>query len=721
MPKVLLAIASCEKHLHRNDAQRRTWVPMVRGADVRFFRGGGGEPLPDEVILQVPDDYTGLPEKTREIFRWALAQGYDYVCKIDSDVYVQPERLMANIPVGHDYAGRLRGPSNGFRAPYASGFAYWLSRRGMEARVSGNDDPYVAEDQATGNILMAAGILCHPDYRYVVAMSKRNAVSGQGGPRADNDYIACCEYTPEQMQEVHEQWLSDPSNKAEIRPLEGEFDRVCVLMKCLLRDGLMYKSSAGVVNNLPGAKLVIVDDGVESREKITYYARLRSAGHVAAWMPFDSGFGAKSNEAIQYYDRPYVLIASDDFDFTPKAADGIRRMMAVLDGDPSLDIVSGRVDESPYEAMMRVQVREDGLKEIICTRPDYTKMRTVNGVECLDVDLTVNYNLMRREVFDKVRWDDEFKIGGDHGLFYLKAQEQGLRTAWVSGVSISQLHPERGDCDPRYGHFRGRARHSLPRLYRKYGWWSWTTMDGTCETLETAQLWSDLNTPREVMAVPKKSMRKELKKARREEKKKAYRLKRLTRPERGRYCIHPDYMVRETVPHYDDTPMKDEYQKEVYELARSLFDQHGMRTVLDMGCGSGFKLMEYFKDKHTAGIEVEPTLSWLKAKYPDRLWRPPSCVALPYDMVICADVIEHVEDPDSLLEQIKAVRPKMVIISTPDRTLLNGPSMGPPKNMHHVREWSSKEFGDYISKHFNIVQHIHTNREQGCQAVVATL
>ena len=33
-----------------------------------------------------------------------------------------------------------------------------------------------------------------------------------------------------------------------------------------------------------------------------------------------------------------------------------------------------------------------------------------------EVDLTVNFRLIRREVFGKVRWDDDVKIGGgEHG------------------------------------------------------------------------------------------------------------------------------------------------------------------------------------------------------------------------------------------------------------------------------------------------------------------
>ena len=34
---------------------------------------------------------------------------------------------------GYDYAGRVRGPSGIFPAPYCSGFGYWLSMKAMKA------------------------------------------------------------------------------------------------------------------------------------------------------------------------------------------------------------------------------------------------------------------------------------------------------------------------------------------------------------------------------------------------------------------------------------------------------------------------------------------------------------------------------------------------------------------------------------------------------------
>jgi 2-polyprenyl-3-methyl-5-hydroxy-6-metoxy-1,4-benzoquinol methylase len=87
------------------------------------------------------------------------------------------------------------------------------------------------------------------------------------------------------------------------------------------------------------------------------------------------------------------------------------------------------------------------------------------------------------------------------------------------------------------------------------------------------------------------------------------------------------------------------------------------------------------------------------------------------DLVICADVIEHVKNPDELIHFIIKMDPEHIVISTPDRDLLHeklGRSQtGPPGNTHHIREWSFDEFENYISRNFNIIRHEKIRKEYG--------
>ncbi len=55
------------------------------------------------------------------------------------------------------------------------------------------------------------------------------------------------------------------------------------------------------------------------------------------------------------------------------------------------------------------------------------------------------------------------------------------------------------------------------------------------------------------------------------------------------YFIRPGYAVNLPNEFFDDTPFRDQWQKEVYLEAANLASERGLCTILDIGCGSGFK------------------------------------------------------------------------------------------------------------------------------------
>ena len=187
------------------------------------------------------------------------------------------------------------------------------------------------------------------------------------------------------------------------------------------------------------------------------------------------------------------------------------------------------------------------------------------------------------------------------------------------------------------------------------------------------------------------------------------------------YYIKDGYNHRIHEHYFNDTELKDEWQKEVYQYALGIAKQKQYNNILDFGCGSGFKLINNFKDYNTIGIDVPQTVEYLHDKYPERSWLSTLEVCDNVDIFIASDVIEHMIDPDILIEYIKKCSPKEIVLSTPDRDLvvkyLGGSNYGPPNNICHVREWTSREFIKYISKHFKILHHAITNEQQATQLV----
>ena len=178
------------------------------------------------------------------------------------------------------------------------------------------------------------------------------------------------------------------------------------------------------------------------------------------------------------------------------------------------------------------------------------------------------------------------------------------------------------------------------------------------------------------------------------------------------YCIKSGYVSRKEIHYFNAASRNDAqdliFQKEVYEKGREIVQQNSLKKVLDIGCGSGYKLIKNFESCETVGIDLENTVNILKIKYPNRRWEISDFnkkIEEEFDLVIAADIIEHLLNPDDLMLFLKNINCKYIIISTPERdkgTLGKG---GPPYNFYHVREWNFLELENYIKTFFEILEH----------------
>lgn len=235
----------------------------------------------------------------------------------------------------------------------------------------------------------------------------------------------------------------------------ADLRRVSVGVKTFLRDNKFTKTLTDIIVGMPEVEVVVADDGIIDNRKKAAYTVLRMKGHKFIECPFDSGFGYKSNKIADAFTRDYLLIGADDFDFEPRSVrNGIEALVDVLD-KTDIDIASGRV-RGPYEFTLedlgdtiiehRVRIEEP--------KPWY-----------VDVDLTVNFSLIKRRVFEKVRWDDDVKIsGGEHGAFFTDVKRAGFKVAYVPGVQISEQ--EGADSD-EYVKYRTRGGPERPCFVRR--------------------------------------------------------------------------------------------------------------------------------------------------------------------------------------------------------------------------------------------------------------
>lgn len=191
---------------------------------------------------------------------------------------------------------------------------------------------------------------------------------------------------------------------------------------------------------------------------------------------------------------------------------------------------------------------------------------------------------------------------------------------------------------------------------------------------------------------------------------------------RKNYYIKLGYQSRSQYIHYDDLEEEDKWQLEVYLRAYGLMKKNGWKTVADIGCGSAYKLIKYLGDFETIGYELPVNVEELRKRYPERDWRISDFnndKDIKADLVICSDVIEHLVNPDALMQYLTKQDYQLLILSTPERDICRGANdFGPPKNSAHQREWNYDEFKRYVCEFFVIKEHVITNQEQGTQMVI---
>ena len=76
-----------------------------------------------------------------------------------------------------------------------------------------------------------------------------------------------------------------------------------------------------------------------------------------------------------------------------------------------------------------------------------------------------------------------------------------------------------------------------------------------------------------------------------------------------------------------------------------------------------------------------------------------------FDLILSIDVIEHLLNPDILLDYIAArCNPKSyILLSTPERDVYRGEDNDGSPKPEHVREWNQQEFAEYVGQRFEVV------------------
>jgi len=183
------------------------------------------------------------------------------------------------------------------------------------------------------------------------------------------------------------------------------------------------------------------------------------------------------------------------------------------------------------------------------------------------------------------------------------------------------------------------------------------------------------------------------------------------------YKCNPPYDISNNI--YDDTiENADRYQIAVYKKAAAIIKNNNLKSCLDIGCGYGRKLVKYIYPvcPDITGIDEEHSINYCKTNNSVGKWteldieKSENLLNRKFDLIIAADVIEHLNNPDTLVKLIKnhTHSNTYIIISTPERDYRRGKNnFGPPQNKYHIREWNSAELiRNLRDRGFIIIDHI---------------
>lgn len=146
-------------------------------------------------------------------------------------------------------------------------------------------------------------------------------------------------------------------------------------------------------------------------------------------------------------------------------------------------------------------------------------------------------------------------------------------------------------------------------------------------------------------------------------------------------------------------------------------------SIYDVGCGEGYLLLHWNEQGISArGCEFSKGVikialeSSINRRLPPSLFESRSIYDLDAvhdsaDIVVCCEVLEHLENPEAGLQALQRVAQQHLIVSVPQEplwcalNLAKGKYIGRWGNTpSHIQRWSKSGFFQLVSKYFEVVE-----------------
>ncbi len=151
-----------------------------------------------------------------------------------------------------------------------------------------------------------------------------------------------------------------------------------------------------------------------------------------------------------------------------------------------------------------------------------------------------------------------------------------------------------------------------------------------------------------------------------------------------------------------------------YNQLFSLLKKTRSQSILDVGCGEGvtlhkIKMMKIGKNLEGIDYSAE-AIKIGKKEFPALKLKKADIYALPYkdnsfDIVLCNEVLEHLEDPQKALDELKRVTKKYLLLSVPNEPYFRLANFFRGRHVRrfgnhpeHIQHWTHNQFSGFLKK-----------------------
>jgi len=137
--------------------------------------------------------------------------------------------------------------------------------------------------------------------------------------------------------------------------------------------------------------------------------------------------------------------------------------------------------------------------------------------------------------------------------------------------------------------------------------------------------------------------------------------------------------------------------------------------ILDVGCGEGVTLDKIYRKgigRHLEGIDFFKTAIDIgKKHFPHITLKQADVYKLPYkdnsfDVVLCNEVLEHLERPHDAIDEMKRVSSKYLLLSVPNEPFFMGANFLRGRHVsrlgnhpEHIQHWTFYSFQKFVENH----------------------